>query len=295
MIGSAALLTFFVWLGLSGNYTLADLAAGPHAAPTTALLALFVGFGVKVPVWPFFSWLLKAHVEASVEFSILLSGFIVKVGVYGLYRFLSLLGASAVLQVYLACCGLGIFFATCRLFAQRDLKRIVALTTVIEMNWLGVCLCLGGLVFESIAFFLVVAHSITTSLEFLIVECLSRRYGTRDLTQLSGVFNALPLLGVVAFSTTLITIGFPGTPLFLAKFLFFSALLPVSFWAFALLGLLLALVVPLFFMRAWVPVWFGLSANFGPRSLVDLTSSELGLFALLLLAAVALAWAPGLL
>jgi len=53
-----------------------------------------VGFGVKIPTWPFVSWLLKAHVEASVEFSILLSGFIVKVGVFGLYRILLAVGAS---------------------------------------------------------------------------------------------------------------------------------------------------------------------------------------------------------
>jgi len=60
------------------------------ANPTSGIVCLFflVGFGVKIPTWPFISWLLKAHVEASVEFSILLSGFIVKLGILGLWRIL---------------------------------------------------------------------------------------------------------------------------------------------------------------------------------------------------------------
>lgn len=72
--------------------------------------------------------------EASVEFSILLSGFIVKVGVFGVYRFLHMGGNQIMLLLFLSCCLIGLTFATIRLFAQRDLKRIVALTTVIEMN-----------------------------------------------------------------------------------------------------------------------------------------------------------------
>jgi NADH:ubiquinone oxidoreductase subunit 4 (subunit M) len=149
--------------------------------------------------------------------------------------------------------------ATCRLFAQRDLKKIVALTTVIEMNWLIVCLGLGGALFEQTAVFLVIAHSITTAIEFLYVELLSKRFGTRDLTQLSGLFATAPFLGAAGLVATLITIGFPGTPLFFAKMLFFVGIAAVSWPLTALLGVVLLVVLPVFFMRVWVPVWFGLA------------------------------------
>ena len=93
-----------------------------------------VGFGVKLPVWPCFSWLLKAHVEASVEFSILLSGLVVKFGALGLYRTLILQTSPVCGYVLLGCSTMAIVEATFRLLGQRDLKRIVALTTVIELN-----------------------------------------------------------------------------------------------------------------------------------------------------------------
>lgn len=86
------MLVAFSWLYSQGVTSLSDLSCAANS-PTLALLFM-VGFGVKIPTWPFVSWLLKAHVEASVEFSILLSGFIVKVGVFGLYRILLAVGAS---------------------------------------------------------------------------------------------------------------------------------------------------------------------------------------------------------
>lgn len=196
-------------------------------SPALAILAI-VGFGVKVPVWPFFSWLLKAHVEASVEFSILLSGFIVKLGVFGLFKVFLAFGGGFATHFFFALCLIGLCSASLRLFSQRDLKRIVALTTVIEMNWLGLCLALGGFAFHNLAFYLIVAHSVTTALEFSAVESLSRRYGSRDVGSIIGLFAQLPFLGAITFLIILITIGFPGTPLFTAKLLFFAQLSTIS-------------------------------------------------------------------
>lgn len=293
LMGSLALLTVFSWLYAKGLTSLVALLEQGQLN-TAATLLCIVGFGVKVPVWPFFSWLLKAHVEASVEFSILLSGFIVKVGVYGVYRIL-LLSASPVAMLALsALCVIGLIIATLRLVSQRDLKRIVATTTIIEMNWLGLCLALGGAVLEQTALYLVAVHSLITSLEFLVVEAVSKRYGTRDLTQLNGLFVCTPLLATVAFCTTLITIGFPGTPLFFAKVVFFQTTISLSWGLTAVLAVLLLLLVPLFFMRIWVPVWFG-SARLSVLKLIDLTSLDLILFACLLGASMLVAFWPALL
>lgn len=291
LFGSAALLLLFAWLFTQGILTLENAATLQAPSPILAVLAV-VGFGVKIPLWPFFSWLLKAHVEASVEFSILLSGFIVKLGVFGLYKTLSVLSASWAPHILFAASVLGLIAASARLFSQRDLKRIVALTTVIEMNWLGLCLALGGSSFGGLAAYIVVVHSLTTALEFLLVEVISRRFNSRDLGLVSGLFASTPLLACASFLIILTTIGFPGTPLFTAKFLFFSELCLLSWGLSVSLGALLLLVVPLFFVRLWAPLWFGLAR---PSTLVyDLSAVELMLFGFLLALSVALAFFPSI-
>jgi len=75
---------------------------------------------------------------------------------------------------------LAILDASLRLFVQNDLKRIVALTTVVEMNWLNLCYLLGDQNLEYLAHFLIVVHCFTTTSEFLLVEFISKRYHTRD-------------------------------------------------------------------------------------------------------------------
>ncbi len=129
LVGSAGLLT---GLGLIGGAFIST--SSPHHWSTLSTACFLLGFGVKVPLWPSTSWLLKAHVEASVEFSILLSGYIVKVGVLGLYRTLVIAEAPTINLLASALAVVGLCDACSRLPAQRDLKRVVALTTVIEMN-----------------------------------------------------------------------------------------------------------------------------------------------------------------
>lgn len=133
LAGSVCLLLALGLLFLQGFTALeqAYVAGGIGTAPA---LLLLVGFGVKVPLWPFFSWLLKAHVEASVEFSILLSGVVVKFGALGLYRVALAQLDTLYATLLLLSTTLAIVEATLRILAQRDLKRIVALTTIIEMN-----------------------------------------------------------------------------------------------------------------------------------------------------------------
>lgn len=129
LVGSVGLLT---GLGLVGSQDLSTAAPARWGlAPT---LCFLLGFGVKVPLWPATAWLLKAHVEASVEFSILLSGYIVKVGVLGLHRTLTMAEEPLAGLLVVGLATVGLFDASFRLPAQRDVKRVVALTTVIEMN-----------------------------------------------------------------------------------------------------------------------------------------------------------------
>jgi len=192
---------------------------------------------------------LRAHVEASTEFSILLSGVILKFGVFGLYRVLSSFGGGSVGLVLAALSCVGMVESLFRLLSQRDLKRVVALTTVFELNWVAFCLSLGGGVLDHVALFLVVAHSFTTAAEFFIVDCISRRFGSRDLTAASGLFYATPHLFLFSLVTTLITVGFPGTSLFFAKVQFLSSLAGLAAPLFVIFSFILLLGLPLIFFR----------------------------------------------
>lgn len=267
LVGSAGLLT---GLGLVGGLFTNTTVPGRWGFLSGACFVL--GFGVKVPVWPSTSWLLKAHVEASVEFSILLSGYIVKVGVLGLYRTLLLAEAPTLSLLTGALAVIGLCDACSRLPAQRDLKRIVALTTVIEMNWAVLALSLGGAQQEGVAGFLCLAHCCTTTTEFFIVEALTKRFGTRDISYIGGIALSAPLLWVLSVLATLVTIGFPGTSLFWAKYAFFTGVVATLPGLGVGLGVLFLLLLPMFFIRLWSLLWFGVRA--GARSIPDLSARE---------------------
>lgn len=187
----------------------------------------------------------------------------------------------------------GLFDAAFRLPAQRDLKRVVALTTVIEMNWAVLALGLGGAQQVGVAGYLCLAHCFTTTTEFFMVEVLTKRYGTRDLAYIGGLALAAPQLWAFSVLGVLVTIGFPGTSLFWAKYVFFTSLVTTLPGLAAALGVLFLVILPIFFIRLWSLVWFGSRA--GSARVYDLTSREVVVLAPAIALGFALGLAPGLL
>lgn len=122
------------------------------------------------------------------------------------------------------------------------------------MNWLNMCYLLGDVNMVFLAHFLIVAHCFTTASEFLLVEFISKRYNTRDFWQITGLWYNTPVLWYYSFIIVFTTMGFPGTSIFFAKFLFFSAILSYSVWLFFFFIIIFFLFLPLFFVRLWVPI-----------------------------------------
>jgi len=220
----AILGSFFLILSLIilGNFQLstliAPLALGASSCSSgVGFLFALLGFAVKVPLWPFSSWLLKAHVEASTEFSVFLSGFLVKFGVIAMWRVLVAYEGGFVLPAVMAISLIGICDAICRLVVQVDLKRIVALTTVIETSWLALCLSINSNALVGVGVCLVFVHCVTTTLEFYAVDFLYRRFGSRSILVIGGVGLSDPVSVVVLWAIVLITIGLPGTSIFSMK------------------------------------------------------------------------------
>ena len=135
------------------------------------------------------------------------------------------------------------------------------------------------------------AHSLTTASEFFLVECLYKRFHTRDFFFISGVAGSTPVLWYMALVTTLVTIGFPGTSLFTAKLLFFGVLSSFSIALFIVFAVFFLLFIPLFFIRLWVPVWFGSQVR---ACCPDLSGREAALFMFSLGGSILLGLCPGL-
>ncbi len=212
--------------GSSGVYTFdyAELL-GTRIDSTTALwlfLGFFVAFAVKLPAVPLHTWLPDAHTEAPTAGSVILAGLMLKTGAYGLLRFAVPLFPDAARQFAIVAGILGvigILYGAVLAFAQTDLKRLVAYTSVSHLGFvlLGIFVwnprALQGAVMQMIS------HGISTGALFIIVGALQERIHTRDVTRMGGLWTIVPRMGGVAMVFALASLGLPGMGNFVAEFL----------------------------------------------------------------------------
>jgi len=234
-----------------------------------------VGFGVKLPIWPFYGWLPKAHVEASTNFSIFLSGVLVKFAFFGLLKCLITLQMEPTFFYIYPFLTIGIVDAVFKLFYQIDLKKLVAYSTVVEMHWLTMCVISGQSCLMLASFCMLISHALLSTNSFLLVDAINRRFKTRLITEVSAVNFLCPKLFLISLINCLIFLGFPGSIFFIAEFLFFSFFFDLFPLLTFFLLILLYLLGPTFFFRSWVNVLFGLSFNVFKKIPLDLNSKEL--------------------
>lgn len=241
-------------------------------------VCLIFGFGVKLPIWPFYGWLPKAHVEASTNFSIFLSGVLVKFAFFGLMKCLVIISLEPTFVYIYPFLFIGIVDAVFKLFYQIDLKKLVAYSTVVEMHWLTICIISGQSNLMLASFCMLISHALLSTNSFLLVDAIARRFKTRLITEFGGLNFLCPKLFLASLVNLLIFLGFPGSIFFVSEFLFFSFFLDLfPFLALTLL-LFLYLLGPTFFFRSWVNLLFGFSTQLFNKIPVDLSSRELVLF-----------------
>jgi NADH-quinone oxidoreductase subunit M len=191
-------------------------------AASWLMLAFFIAFAVKLPAVPFHTWLPDAHTEAPTGGSVLLAGLLLKTGAYGLIRFTIPLFPEAALAFapYAMLLGVvGILYGAVLAFAQHDLKRLVAYSSVSHMGFvlLGVFACnswaLQGAVMQMLA------HGFSTGALFMIAGAVQERVHTRDMRLLGGLWAAVPILGATALFFTIASLGLPGLGNFVGEFL----------------------------------------------------------------------------
>jgi len=230
----SGMLILGAFLGLALLTGVADFSITPIDSDRLAmgsqlvlLGALLIGFGIKIPLFPFHSWLPDAHTQASSPVSVLLAGVLLKLGTYGLLRFcLGLFPqAWALVAPWLAIwAAVSVLYGSLAAIAQRDMKRMVAYSSVGHMGYILLAAAAATPVSLAGALFQMVSHGLISALLFLLVGIVYRKTGTRDLEVLRGLLNperGLPLTGSLMTLGVMASAGMPGMAGFISEFLVF--------------------------------------------------------------------------
>jgi len=195
--------------------------------------ALFFGFGVKMPVVPFHTWLPDAHVEAPTAGSVLLAGLLLKMGSYGLVRIaLPTLpeGADAFVPVMLAIAVLSILYGAFASLAQRDLKKMVAFSSISHMGIVLLGFATLGEVGIAAGVFQMFAHGLITAVLFMMCGVIQHKAGTREIPLLGGLTPKMPAAATFMTIGFMASLGLPGMVGFVAEFSVFTATFDTFGW-----------------------------------------------------------------
>ncbi len=231
MTGSVLMLIAIIWIAyhhqsVQGvpSFDLVDLVALdiPAALQTWLFLAFAVAFAIKVPLFPFHTWLPDAHVEAPTAGSVILAGVLLKMGTYGLLRFAFPLFPEAAMTFapYVAILAVvGIVYGALVAMVQPDMKKLVAYSSVSHLGFVVLGICALNINGVQGAMYQMLAHGISTGGLFLIVGMLSDRRHTRLISEYGGLKAVTPRLVTAFLLITLASIALPGMNGFVGEFL----------------------------------------------------------------------------
>lgn len=221
------------------SFNISDIAAGAATIPLpTQLLVLvlfLVSFMIKMPIFPFHSWLPDAHTEAPTPGSMILAGVLLKFGGYGLYLLLIILPITAVYSSSIIL--LFVFsaiYSSIVALRQTNIKRMIAYTSITDMGIVGVGLFASNVLGTQGAIYAMLSHGIAISLLFLVAGSLDEIYGTLELDKIKGVIKNFPGISYLFIIGVFALVGIPLTAGFIADILLFFG----SFSTFGLLGVL---------------------------------------------------------
>jgi NADH-quinone oxidoreductase subunit M len=255
MAGSVLMLAGIIYVGLqAGSFTMADVLAQRSTFAGVQIwlfLAFGIAFAIKVPLFPFHTWLPDAHVEAPTAGSVILAAVLLKMGTYGFLRFnlplfpdatLTLAPWMAVLAI------IGIIFGAMAAYRQKDMKKLVAYSSISHLGFVVLGIFALNLQGVSGAIIQMVNHGLSTGALFLIVGMLYERRHTRLLNSFGGLWKTVPVLATLTLIVTLSSAGLPGLNGFVGEFTILQGAFMAStyhsyfFAGIATLGIILAAV-----------------------------------------------------
>ncbi|WP_113703208.1 complex I subunit 4 family protein [Nonomuraea lactucae] len=245
-----------------------------RAVQIIAFVAVGIGLAVKTPMWPLHTWLPDAHTEAPTVGSVLLAGVLLKMGTYGFARIaIPILpeGAVAAAPWLGALAVVGIVYGALACLAQRDLKRMIAYSSVGHMGFVLLGFATLTAVGVNGALFANIAHGLITGLLFFLAGAIKERYGTADMPSLGGgMLATLPHLGAILTFACVASLGMPGLAGFWGEMLsLLGAFQPVEalprelFLTFMVIGGLGAVLTAAYFLLMLSRVTHGLPGRAG--------------------------------
>jgi NADH-quinone oxidoreductase subunit M len=306
MVGSLLMLVAILYLAYQHNeqtgaisfnlLQLYDLNLS-NTAQRWLFWAFVFSFAIKVPLFPFHTWLPDAHVEAPTGGSVILAGVLLKMGTYGLIRFaIPLFPFAAYEYAYLliALAVIGIFYGALVAMVQPDLKKLVAYSSVSHMGFVVLGLFAFNLQGAQGAIFQMLNHGLSTGALFLLVGVVYERRHTRLISEYGGLWKQVPLYASIFLITMFSSIGLPGLNGFIGEFLImlgaFDAVIQkgVAGTSAGLNWLIMIVAVSGVVLGAVYMLWMYQRVIFGPlkneenKKLTDLSSREVLVFAPLL-------------
>ncbi|MBA2354349.1 MAG: NADH-quinone oxidoreductase subunit M [Acidobacteria bacterium] len=259
-------------------------------------LAFALAFAIKVPLFPFHTWLPDAHVQAPTAGSVILAGVLLKMGTYGLIRFAFPLFPDAALQVapFLGTLAvIGIVYGALVAMVQPDMKKLVAYSSVSHMGFIVLGICAANVQGMQGAVYQMLNHGVSTGGLFLIVGMLSDRRHTRQIAEYGGLKHVMPKLVAAFLILTLSSIAMPGLNGFVGEFL---TLMGAYRWrpvlaAVAATGVILSAVYMLWMFQR---VNYGALTNPKNKQLPDLSPREWAAIGPTLVMAVVMGVVPNL-
>jgi len=279
LLGSVLMLIAMLWMvndaGTTSIPALMQYDFAPEAQ-TWLWLAFFASFAVKMPMWPFHTWLPDAHVQAPTAGSVILAGVLLKLGAYGFLRFSLPMFPDGSAQFVWLIWGLSMVavVATSLIaLVQHDMKKLIAYSSVAHMGIVMIGLFAFNVQGLEGAFIIMLGHGLVSGALFLCVGVVYDRLHTREIDRYGGLSINMPAYATLFLLFTMASIGLPGTSNFVGEFLALAGIYQINSWvAFVgTLGIILGAAYMLYLYRR---VCFGAQVNADAAAMPDLSRRE---------------------